>query len=335
MGKSSVLKHLPNLLGARFLPVFYDLQSPDSTASIAAFLGMVADEIILVMKTRGLKAKKLAYESLKEARRENEAEVYHIFNRWLKGIERTLEREDRTLLLLFDEFEKLDKAGKEQYLDLELLLNWFRSIMQHHPRVALLFSGIQMFGSMEMNWAGYFVNVQALKVSFLQPPEAYQLIAQSIQGLPVEQIFGQGVIEEILRVTNCHPFLVQALSSTLIDALNSRRRNQLEIYDIERAINALFKNWGSTYFRDLWDRTDTAQRLCLSILQKQGGRDFLSIEQQSGLDRQAVYQAVETLVERDLVHVDEQGIYEFAAPIFYEWVKRHEVVVPIQTFGLA
>ncbi|MBV9710680.1 MAG: ATP-binding protein, partial [Ktedonobacteraceae bacterium] len=148
MGKSSVLKHLPDLLGARFLPVFYDLQSPDTTSSIAAFFGMVAEEIVLVMEARGLKARKLEYERLQEARRENEAAVYYVFNKWLKGIEKTLEREDRTLLLTFDEFENLDNAGKEGNLRLELLLNWFRSIMQHHPRLALLFSGVQTFGEM-------------------------------------------------------------------------------------------------------------------------------------------------------------------------------------------
>ncbi len=327
MGKSSVLKHLPDLLGARFLPVFYDLQSPDSTSSIAAFLGVVAEEIVLVMETRGLKAKKLEYERLKEACRENEAAAYYVFNKWLRGIKKTLEREDRILLLMFDEFEKLDSAGRQQHLHLELLLNWFRSIMQHHPRLTLLFSGVQTFGDMGMSWAGYFVNVQTLKVSFLQPSEAHQLITQPIQSIPTEQIFGQGVIEEILRVTNCHPFLVQALSSALIDALNSRRRNQIEIQDVAKAINAVFKNWGSTYFRDLWDRTDAVQRVCLSTLKRQGSGDLSSIEQQSGLDRQTIYRAVEILLDRDLVRINEQDTYQLAAPIFYEWVERNEAAL--------
>jgi hypothetical protein len=232
---------------------------------------------------------------------------------------------------MFDEFEKLDSAGKEQYLHLKLLLNWFRSIMQHHPRLALLFSGVQTFGDMGMSWAGYFVNVQTLKVSFLQPSEAYQLITQPIQSIPVEQVFGQGVIEEILRVTNCHPFLLQALSSVLIDALNSRRRNQIEIQDVAKAINVVFKNWGSTYFRDLWERTDTVQRVCLSILKKQGGGDLFSIEQQSGLDRQTVYHAVEILLDRDLVQVNEQGAYQLTSPIFCEWVERNDSSIPIHT----
>jgi hypothetical protein len=196
--------------------------------------------------------------------------------------------------------------------------------MQHHPRLVLLFSGIQTFGDLEMRWAGYFVNVQTLKVSFLQLSEAYQLITQPIQGIPVEQIFGPGVIEEILRVTNCHPFLIQALSSALIDALNAYKHNQIEIQDVAKAINALFKNWGNTYFRDLWERTDTVQRICLIILKKQGNGDLLSIQQQSGLERQKVHQAIEILLDRDLVRVNEQGTYQLATPIFCEWVERNE-----------
>lgn len=329
MGKSSVLKHLPDLLGARFLPVFYDLQSPDSTASIAALLSMVAEEIVLALEARGLKAKKIAYERLQGARRENEAAVYYVFSRWLRGIEQMLEREDRTLLLLFDEYEKLDRAGMERYLQLELLLNWFRSIMQHHPRLALLFSGVQIFGDMGINWAGYFVNVQTLKVSFLQPAEAYQLITQPIQSVPVEQIFAPGVIEEILRVTGCHPFLVQALSSALIDALNSRRRNQVEMQDVGKAVNAVFKNWGSTYFRDLWERTTPAQRACLSALKVPGSADLLTITQRTGLDRQTIHQALAVLVDRDLVSTNEQGMYRLAAPLFREWVGRNDSAVPM------
>lgn len=326
MGKSSILKHLPDLLGARFLPVFYDLQSPDSISSLAAFLAIVAEQIVLSMEMRGLKAKKLEYERLNEVRKENEAAVYYVFNRWLRGVEKTLEREDRILLLMFDEFENLNRAGKELYLDLKMLLNWFRSLIQHHPRLALLFSGVQHFDELDRGWAGFFVNVQTLKAGFLQPSEARQLIAQPLLPMFAEQVFGQGVIEEILRVTGCHPFLIQALCSALIDAFNSHRRKQIEIQDVTKAIAMVFKNWGSTYFRDLWNRTDTAQRVCLFILNKQESNDLHSIEQQSGLDRQTVNRAVEILVERDLVHMDERGFYQLATPLFREWVERNEFV---------
>ncbi len=325
MGKSSILKHLPDLLGARFIPVFYDLQSPDSISSIAALLGMIAEEIVLAMKVRGLPAKKLEYERLQEARKENEAAVYYVFNRWLRGIEKVLAREDRVLLLMFDEFEKLNWAGEKQYLHLELLFNWFRSVIQHHPRLSLLFSGVQTFGDMGASWASYFVNVRTLKVGFLQPSEAYQLITRPLPAGLVEQVFSAGVIEEILRVTGCHPFLVQALSSALIDALNARRRDQVELKDVAKAIDTLFKHWGSTYFRDLWERTSAEQRACLLVLNRLEEDDLNAIALQSRMDGSVVERALETLLDRDLVRVNEHGMYQLAAPIFKAWVERSSV----------
>ena len=129
MGKSSTLKQLPNLLGAHYLPINYDLQMRGISLSAAAFLAAVAEEIAKVMSANGMYVKKLEYTQLREAGRENEAVVYYLFEEWFKELEPILEQEDRTLLLLFDEFEKLEEAEQEGYLNLRLLLDWFRSVI--------------------------------------------------------------------------------------------------------------------------------------------------------------------------------------------------------------
>ena len=321
MGKSSTLKQLPDLLGARYLPIFYDLQTRGFSSSIAVFLGKIADEIYKVMRATGLSTKRLAYERLQDASRKNDAEVYHLFERWLEEIEGTLMQEDRTLLLTFDEFEKLEEAGRDGYFNLGLLLDWFRSVIQNHPRLALLFSGVRSFGDMGANWAGYFVNVQTLKISFLQPAEAHQLITRPVPNFPSEQIFGERVVEGIMRVTNCHPFMVQAVCSALLDSLNADKRNRIELPDVGVAANQVLKNWGSTYFRDLWERTDEDQRVCVLILNRIGEGDLLRIEQQSGLDGNRVHHTLETLLERDIIAY-EHGMYQIAVPLFGVWVQR-------------
>ena len=111
----------------------------------------------------GIKVRKLKSERLQEASRKNEAAVYRLFDDWLNSLEPVLEKEDRTLLLLFDEFEKLEEAERAKYLNLNLLLDWFRSVIQNRSRLALLFSGVRSFGEMGAHWAGYFVNVQTLE----------------------------------------------------------------------------------------------------------------------------------------------------------------------------
>ncbi len=322
MGKSSTLKQLPNLLGAHYLPIVFDLQARGISASIEGFLASVAGEIQRATSSRGIRVKKLEHMHLREALRRNEAEVYRLFDKWLDGLEETLEREDRTLLLLFDEFEKLEEAAQDGYLNLNLLLDWFRSTIQNRPRVALLFSGVRTFGEMGANWAGYFVNAQTLKVSFLQPSEARHLIAQPVPHFPSQRVFGEGVVERILHVTSCHPFLVQAVCSTLIENLNAANSQRAELEDVAVAVNQVLENWWDTYFRDLWERSDQTQQSCLFALRDGVEGDTLHIAERSGLDEKSVRRAVQTLLKRDLV-LSEGNKYRMAAPIFCEWVGRN------------
>ena len=321
MGKSSTLKQLPNLLGASYLPIIYDLQARGVSSSIDVFLGKLAEEIYKAVSIRGMIIDQLERAQLRDAMRRNDAAVYLLFDEWLDGLEKVLEREDRTVLLLFDEFEKLEDAGLAEYLDLNLLLDWFRSTVQNRSRVALLFSGVRAFGEMSTNWAGYFVNAKSLKVSFLQAAEARHLIMHPTPNFPGQEIFGEGVVEEIIHVTGCHPFLVQAVCSELIEHLNTENRTRAELQDVTSAVSCVLDNWWDTFFRDLWERSDQQQRTCLAVLNSVEEIDFLSIAQQSGLDEQTVRQTLQALLKRDLV-LFEKNIYRIAAPIFYKWVER-------------
>src|SRR6266536_778613 len=270
MGKSSILRQLPNLLSTCYLPIIYDLENQGISSSTSTLLGVIAEEIYKGMSLRGIAVRRLEYTSLREASKENDAAIYYVFDEWLKGVEHTLAHEARTLLLIFDEFDKLEEAGQEGHLNFKLLLDWFRTIIQNHYRVVLLFSGVHPFSEMSIrtgvNWAGYFVNVQTLRVGCLRVDEIYQLITQPIPTFPGEHIFGEEAVEEIINVTGCHPFLVQAVCSALINDLKAEKRNRAETQDVAIAVNKVLEIWWDTYFQDLWERTDQGQRICLFIV---------------------------------------------------------------------
>ena len=230
------------------------------------------------------------------------------------------------MLLLLDEFEKLEEAGLKRAFDLPLLLDWFRNIIQFHPRIALLFSGIHSFGEMGMetglNWSGYFVNVQTLRVSFLHKEESHRLITRPVDGFPSEDIYGDSVVERIIAETGCHPFLVQAVCSSLIDNLNAEKKGCAELKDVTRAIDRTFMNWWDTYFRDLWICTDENQRACLIALKALGVADRDHIKQRGGLDDIVVRRTLQALLKRDLVRQNEDDTYSISTPIFSQWVER-------------
>nr|MBA2677258.1 hypothetical protein [Ktedonobacteraceae bacterium] len=181
MGKSSIIKQLPVLLGPGYVPVFYDLQQSGLLASAAAFFGNVAANIERQMRDRGMLVPPLDrvwLDSIQLA--QGELPVYDHFDRWLALVEELLEREERILILAFDEFEQISDIESTGNLNLKLLFNWFRSVIQNRPRLALLFSGAKMIGDMGRSWAGYFVNVERIKVSFLREQDAYDLIVRPV-----------------------------------------------------------------------------------------------------------------------------------------------------------
>jgi hypothetical protein len=333
MGKTSTLRQLPLLLDARrFLPIFFDLQAPEMTSRIAAFLGTIAEKMIETMRIADIQIEPLAKEHLKEAQRENEATVYYAFDEWLKHVEQTLEQNNRVVLLSFDEFENLEIAGKDKNLDLHLLLNWFRSVIQNRPQLALLFSGGKSVSEMghetTLNWSGYFVNVQTFRVSFLREAEAHHLITHPIPDYPIEQIFGMGVVDEITRVTSCHPFLVQAICSSLVDNLNADSRNRVEIQDVAVAVTQVLVRWEDGYFEDLWARSDPEQRACLIALSELGKSDIQQIAQYIHSNKQItreklqnVRHTLQVLLKRDLASLENET-YMMATPIFSQWVER-------------
>lgn len=323
MGKTSTLHHLPRMLGGRYIPLFFDLEQYRNSADATAFLSSTAREIFSALQRRGLRIRKLEYTTLREvAIQENVAKTYFVFDEWLDEVEAILKEHDLTILLTFDEFEHLQQAHQAQYLDLAPLLNWFRSVIQNRPRLSLLFSGVHELGEMGPDWASHFVNVQTFQVSFLQPDEATHLILAPTPDYPGEQIYDKETVEEIIRVTGRHPFLVQAICSALIEQLNSERRGQAKKQDVAGAMVHTLEGWPN-YFQDLWYRTPQEQQRCLFALQHSDSATSPQVAQQSGLAEQVTRETLDSLVKRDLV-LHEQETYRLAAPMYCEWLARYQ-----------
>jgi uncharacterized protein len=325
MGKSSILRQLPVLLGAEYVPIFYDLQNPAAHSSIAAFFTNIGEMITEHLTAKHFQIENLDSQRLEELQKENEVAVYTEFDRWLKSVARVLETNKRVLLLMFDEFEHLETSRQRGLLDLDLLLSWFRSISQSSSQIALLFCGLKTIYDMGPEWTRHFVNVERIKVSFLRPHDARDLISRPVAAHSTHTIFDEEVAEEIMRVTHCHPFLLQALCSNLIDHLNDVSQEQAHRQDIALSIAEIFEN-RQDYFWNQWQRSSDGQKQCLIALHTLGKASGTQIAQQCNLSTQSVYEALEQLRERDVVLKDQQ-IYQLAVPIFAQWINEQSNLI--------
>jgi len=315
IGKSSILKQLPLLLGPRYFPVFYDLQSTGILTNTATLFAAIATGIEQQLQERGILSQKLERSQLDEALQQSETAVYDRFGQWLQGVEQVLEQEDRMIILAFDECEKFEDVENKDSINLILLFDWFRSIMQNHARVALLFSGAKMVGDFGRSWASYFVNVERIKVGFLRDAAAHELIVR-----PVPRIFNEDVTLEIMRVTHCHPFLIQAMCKQIIEQLNDDTREQATREDIPISIKEVFESW-TVYFWDLRDRCDKDQCKCLLALLAPTPATVDAISQQTNLNQPRTLLALEKLQMRDMV-LHEKNAYQLAVPLFAQWIEQ-------------
>jgi AAA+ ATPase superfamily predicted ATPase len=312
MGKSSTLKQLPRLLSANYLPIYYDLQMPGYTTSTVALLNAIIRDISESLDALGQVVEPLDLLRISSGR------VYPSLMNWLVPVEQFLEQEQRTVLLIFDEFESLERTEEYQ---LKLLMDWFRIIIQHHPRLALLFSGRGTAGEFMTRWAGPLVNVQTLRVSFLRREEARRLITQPTPDFPGERVFVEEVVEMILDLTACQPFLVQGVCETLIGHLNVEKRTQATLSDVDSAVSQFVENWKETYFTALWNHSSQEERTCLSILTTEEQADHNTIALKSGLEESAVHAAMQVLRKRDFVMQKQEG-YQIAVPLFRLWIRE-------------
>jgi AAA+ ATPase superfamily predicted ATPase len=324
MGKTSALKQMANLLGKRYLVVYVDLQSPSYRAGAAEFVGNLAEQIYDILSRNGLLVKPFGTTKLKEVAAKSELAVYATFDTWLKPIEQTLEDADRTLLITFDEFEKLEESDTQAAMNLTTLLDWLRNVIQQRPRLALLFSGVKLFSEMGSGWSGYFVNVQNVKVSFLKPEEARLLITQPLPDFQGDQIYPSAVVDEIIRVTGCQPLLVQAICSELIKQLSATERQQAVLEDVPNAVEATLESWGS-YFDDLWRRTTPNERTCLEMLVEREvlPSELAEIATLTSLEISIVRAALQRLLRRDIVTETKGEGFRLAIPMLRNWIKQY------------
>jgi hypothetical protein len=314
MGKTSLLHNLRRLLPSTIIPFFVDGEVISGASDYADFLYNVVRQINRSARLHHLDLPQLSLEQLRNS-------PFTGFNEWLDELERALQNKGyKTALLTLDEFEALDNVQQKDRFDERDVLRLLRHLVQHRSQFKLLLAGSHTLEELR-HWAGYLINTQVLKISYLEQNEARQLIEQPVKGFALQ--YEPGASDRVLNLTQGHPFLVQLLCYEIVSFKNKQPpsvRGRVSRDDVETAArNAL--NHSSFFFTDVEQNQITKPgRKLLHYLAAQGEGAILDLktlakplEAEAELD-----QTLRLLTKRDIIRAINGG-YCFQVELIRRW----------------
>jgi hypothetical protein len=330
-GKTSILYQLLHgRLGQDFLPVLIDMQELALLVnSTGDFLSELAYQLARTVRKAGLDIQEPAPDAF-------ETSPTRIFNRFLDTLEDHLD--DRRVVVMFDEFELIERKITEGKLDTDLL-GYFRSLMQHRDHLIFIFTGTHRLEEMSHDYWSILFNIALYRrVSFLNPPDATRLIRRPVVGkLDVDEL----AVEKIISLTSGHPYFIQLICWALVNHCNAQERNYATINDVNDALHEILTT-GEAHFAYIWQQAAEVERLTLAGLAhtlrpgKGWARPSEILETlASGGDtqtqRSALVEALDKLVTQEVLEVASDGAlrYRFQIEVLRLWVQATKSVAAL------
>ncbi len=311
-GKSSFLLNLPRLLPSDMLPIYLDMQSAAVTTDEASFCQGIVRAISKDSRSQGVELPAIPQ------RKEFLDTPYIALEDWLEQALPKLG--DRRLLLNLDEFEKIGNAINEGRMSLNLF-NELRHLIQHYDQLGFLFSGVQTLDELGPNWSSYFISVVPIEMLYLEPHEAEDLLVNPDPEFTLR--YHTGIVEQILTLTHCQPYLLQLIGSSLVTLANENHTQLVTSDLLQASIPEAFTN-GQPYFTNVWTEfTGTSptevkagQELLLALAQGHQPSSVASDETvQAARQRLLRYHVIE--------HIN--GSDRFEVPLIERWVRERAI----------
>ncbi len=301
-GKSSTLMNLPN---SRFEPVYIDCQDAKWHESDQAFCYNLANDIFNVLY-QSEPVNSLRYPQLEQFAQNTFTQL----DQFLKQAQTVVEQRGKRILLAFDEYEALETAILNGDIS-EKVLGKLRNLIQHSKSIVVLVSGSHRFEELtHLNWANYLINTRTFELSYLDVEAARELLTKPVPTLH----YADGVVDEIIRVTHCQPYLLQAVVSELLNDLNSKQQTTATLDDLNTALEKTLVS-ASAYFSDTWrkDNTEAEQQVMRLLAISEVG---------CVMTDPALQPAIHRLIRKEIVALTE-GHYRLVVELFARWIVKN------------
>lgn len=254
-GKTSMLLQLPLRLSEHYVPVYLDCQSLGMTPGLPALLYDVAMTITDALAERGM------HVPVPELAAFQEQTARAFEHGFLRQVQDALA--DRTLLLVLDEFEELEMRVRAGHLE-PTLFSYLRHLMQHSRKVAFVFVGTHRLEEMTADYWSVLFNIALYRhIGYLDESSARHLITEPVR--PFNMVYDDLALNRMLQVTTGHPYFLQLLCYSLVNAHNRSKRSYTTIDDVDQALEEIL-TLGEAHFSFLWETSAERERATLVAL---------------------------------------------------------------------
>ncbi len=321
VGKTSVLKQLPNRLPRRYVPVFFDLQGRTHT-TLDRFLWWLAREIVRVLKQdRGISITPPDKDLFTQ-------DIEYFENRFLPELKPVL-GDDSILLLTFDEFDNLEESEVKEVLAQPLIDHLRR--MMGNPNVNFIFSigsSGRKLENMQANYTEFFKTALYRKISFLTRDDAHRLITMPVQGL-IE--YDRDAVQHIFEIVSGHPYFTQLICHELFSQCQKTGNRGIVLKDVESILDDVVER-GTVNLKFVWDEAADLEKWSLACLaQLEGKRDTRIVadyltRQRVRFNQQALDSALLHLREKDVLTDD----HRFVNQLLQIWLKKNRHIEQVR-----
>jgi type I restriction-modification system DNA methylase subunit len=254
------------------------------------------------------------------------------FREYLETILEVLQQNNLRLLLMIDEYDKLQEGIDNGVTSPQVPEN-IRFLIHQYPRFSTILTGSRAIKRLRKEyWNALFGFGTKESVTALKYDDAVKLIKEPSKD---QLVFANDAVEKLCSLTARQPFLIQHLCSRIFDLADRENNSSITLDVINRAASLSIEN--NDHFPTLWGYAGSdRRRFLLALSQKESknpGSLRLGIIHQMLLSYnidvrdEQLSKDLENLQDLELIKLVSKGQdarYELAVPLMGDWIDSHQ-----------
>ena len=323
-GKTSILFQIERgklNLGPEFIPIYIDMNKM-IIKDDSEFLSYVVSQIQGTVEKRHIQMSVIPIEKTVNP---------HLYFKdiFLRNIADSVGK--KRILFLVDEYDVIEKKITEGKLSKEIL-SFLKSVIEPEVKLDFIFTGSKKIEDLKYfeEWSYVLCASVSRKISFLKKEDAMKLIKDPV----IEKVwYTNRATERLLKLTGCHPYILQHICFNLVTLLNENESFTVDIKEVEEVMEEIIEN-PMPQMEYLWRRLSRDQQELVSFLaeeiKKEGDSmsweriidEFKEKKTKNSRDARAILDDLEDLKEKDILS-SVRHEYSFFADIFRQFVAEH------------